>query len=188
MLNKTLFVSLASVAALTGCSSGLLIGEVPTDPAPQIVYLGDIDRVTGKDYLTWKDVPSFGQVPTELQAIGDIGCMQYGIDLRAIGYHPKAKDRKGNEIPGGGFYCSTQFFAGRYGDAPQMINTDDGLVWDLPGSFRAIPESELARANAECQSTNKDLIALGYHPDAKDLNGNKIPNGGFLCAKPLQQY
>ena len=188
MLNKTLFVSLASVAALTGCSSGVLIGEVPADPAPQIVYLGEIDRTSGKDYLTWRDVPSFGKVPAELQSVGDMSCMQYGMDLRAIGYHPKAKDRKGKQIVGGGFYCSTQFLGNMYSKPPQLIQTDTGLDWDSPGSFFSIPESELARGMEQCRTIGDDLIALGYSNEALDLNGNIIPNGGFLCAKPLQQY
>ena len=188
MFHKTIFLPLASIAVLSGCSTGVLIGEVPSDPPPQIVYLGEVDRTTGRDYLTWKDIPSFGNVPSDLKSLGDMSCMQYGMDLRAIGYHPKAKDRKGNEIPGGGFYCSPQFLGASYSNPPQLIETPNGVEWDSPGSFKAISESEQAAADTVCQSTNKELIALGYHQDAKDLNGNKIPNGGFLCVKPLQQY
>lgn len=184
---KSLILISASMT-LAACSTGVLIGDQPSDPAPQIVYLGDKDPQTGKDYLTWRDVPSFGQVPAELVAIGDMSCMQYGMELRAIGYHPKALDRKGKEIPGGGFYCSPFFDSAQYSEAPRLIETSDGVVWDNPGAFNEIPEAEASRGALQCAENGQGQVALGFHPAPLDLDGNLIPNGGFLCAKPLQQY
>jgi hypothetical protein len=97
-------IATALAGAITGCSTGMVIGSSPSDPPPQIAFLGARDG-QGNDYLTWENVSSFGPVPSELKAAGDASCMSVGPGLRAIGYHPRARDRKGNQLPGGGFFC-----------------------------------------------------------------------------------
>jgi hypothetical protein len=100
------FVCATCLLALlvAGCSTAPMIGSAPSDPPPQIAFLGARDG-KGTDYLTWENVSSFGPVPAELQAVGNASCQAVAPSLRAIGYHPQAKDRKGVTLPGGGFFC-----------------------------------------------------------------------------------
>ena len=102
ILNGIILTS--ATLSLNGCSKGVLIGAEPSDPPPAIAFLGARDA-QGNDYLTWRNVSSFGPVPAELQQIGDEACKAVNTSLRASGYHPEAKDRKGNTIPGGGYFC-----------------------------------------------------------------------------------
>ena len=96
-------VLLASL--LGGCASQVvLVGSEPSEPAPQIVFLGARDG-KGTDYLTWENVRSFGPVPAELKEAGDNACRAVSSELRALGYHPEARGRDGNKMPGGGFFC-----------------------------------------------------------------------------------
>lgn len=103
--HRVLLSGLMAAGLLAGCASqGVLIGETPSDPPPQLVFLGARDA-KNQDYLTWENVSSFGQVPPALKAAGDASCMRLGSELRATGYHPHARDRNGREMPGGGFFC-----------------------------------------------------------------------------------
>lgn len=190
------FKSPFALAALTllgslvsGCASqGMVVGEQPSDPPPQIVFLGAHDA-KGVDYLTWENVSSFGQVPPELKAAGDLGCMRIDITLRALGYHPKARNRAGETMDGGGFFCQPPLVATAAVSTtpPKLITRDGQLAWDRPGAFGAIPESQLLRAQQQCQKVDPKSRALGYHPDALGAQGQAIPGGGFLCvqAQPL---
>jgi hypothetical protein len=90
---------------LQGCSMAPLIGAKPSDPPPQIAYLGARDA-KGNEHLTWQNVSSFGPVPTELKSAGDQRCKLLGAGLTALGYHPSAKDQTGKSIQGGGFFCA----------------------------------------------------------------------------------
>ena len=99
-------LAITSLLVLAGCSTGAKIGSAPSDPPPQIAFLGARDA-QGNDYLTWENFGSFGPVPAELQQTGDDACRAISAELRAGGYHPAAKDRKGNTIPGGGYFCQT---------------------------------------------------------------------------------
>jgi len=166
--------------AMTGCvTPAFQVSEEPGEPPPRIAFLGARD-VNGKDYLIWENATSFGRVPAELQSVGDISCMQVGQSLRAEGYHPRAQDRKGNEIPGGGFYCQVQ--ALQSSAPPVMVKAPNGEVsWDKPGNFREIPAPLMYRAMQECAKFIPLSRPIGYHPEARDLNGNNIPGGGFLC-------
>lgn len=99
-------VTLALVLfSLPGCSTAPLIGVKPSDPPPQIAYLGAQDA-KGNEYLTWQNVSSFGVVPDELKSIGNQRCSLLGTNLTALGYHPAAKDQTGKTIQGGGFFCA----------------------------------------------------------------------------------
>jgi|SaaInl6LU_22_DNA_1037377.scaffolds.fasta_scaffold07446_2 hypothetical protein len=103
-------VGVLLVGSLGGCASkGILIGAAPSDPPPQIFFLGARDG-KGNDYLTWENVSSFGPVPPELKQAGDSACRAVSDELRAIGYHPEARGRDGIEITGGGFFCQPVIF------------------------------------------------------------------------------
>lgn len=55
--------------------------------------------------------------------------------------------------------------------------------WNRPSSFAQINPDQKAAGDAACLAARSDLVALGYHPQAQDLNGLVIPGGGYLCAK-----
>ena len=171
--------------ALAGCAAGVRIGEAPSDPAPQIVFMGAKD-VDGIDYLTWRNIPSFGQVPAELQAGGDHSCMNYDLVLRAIGYHPQARGRDGAVLPGGGFYCAVRSTGGYSDDAPQLVEQNGALGWDRPSAFGAVPNDVLVLGQERCGQFGVEPLA--YHPNALILERQPIQDGGFLCLLPEQTH
>lgn len=175
-------ISLFGAVFMTACASqGVLIGEIPSDPPPRVVFLGARDSL-GLDYLAWENVSSFGRVPAALQSIGDVSCMKIGINMRATGYHPKAVDRFGQVMSGGGFYCQLLNLAGAYSSvAPRLTRVDGSLVWDRPGSFGAVPSALLEKGKSQCLQQGSSMKLLGYHPKALDLQGQQIVGGGFLC-------
>lgn len=177
-----LVMPLLGAAMLTGCASqGILIGEAPIDPPPRVVFLGARDA-SGLDYLAWENVSSFGRVPATLKSVGDVSCMKIGINMRATGYHPKALDRFGQVMPGGGFYCQLSNLAGAYSsEAPRLIRLDGQLVWDNPGSFGAVPANMLQKGKIQCLQQGSSMKLLGYHPKALNVDGQQITGGGFLC-------
>ena len=172
----------ALLALLSACASGLIIGEVPAEPAPQIVSLG-VKDAQSQAYLTWENPQSFGKVPADLQPTGDVGCMKLDINLRAVGYHPKARDRSGAQMPCGGYFCQLQILGGLSGQTPRVVLTKGVPGWDKPGAFGAVPASELARGTAICAQNNAKAKPLAYHPAPLDLNGRPMPGGGFLCVE-----
>lgn len=179
---------LVPIMTLVGCSKGVMIGEKPTDPAPQIVFLG-AKNADGDDYLTWKDVPSFGQVPADLTAIGNLSCMQYGLNLRAIGYHPEALDRKGNKIPGGGFFCSAVKGLLEKSSTPQLSDIDGQLTWKNPGAFVSeVPKDKTLEGKQVCSAISETAIALAYSKKALNADGSAIEGGAFLCVEPIEKY
>lgn len=177
--------TLLLAGALSACASqGILIGEKPSDPPPQIVFLGAHDG-KGQDYLTWENVSSFGRVPPELQAAGDLSCMRVEPGLRAVGYHPKAKNRAGQTMVGGGYFCQLSLGStpGYSSEPPRMVLRDGQLTWDRPGAFGAVPAAQTERAVKQCQQFASTAKPLGYHPKALDAQGKVLPEGGFLCAE-----
>ena len=68
-------------------------------------------------------------------------------------------------------------------DTPPRIitNSDKQNVWDNPGLFGPVPANKQAAGASVCTSAGFKK-ALGYHPQAKDVHGNTIPGGGFLCS------
>lgn len=169
--------------ALVGCSTSMRIGDVPTEPAPQIVFLGAKD-IDGADYLTWRDIPSFGQTPAELQALGDYSCMNYELVLRAIGYHPNARDRAGEPIRGGGFFCAVRSTGGYADKPPALVSVDGQVGWDRPTAFGSVPSDRFALGERRCSEFGTSPLA--YHPNARGLDGQPIEGGGFLCRLPEQ--
>lgn len=93
-----LFVTLAMTASVFGCAIAPMPGDQP-DATPPKLFVGE-NNVT-----SWDRPGAFGPVPSELQGKGDALCTAIGFK-KAIGYHPKAEDANGKQIPGGGYYCS----------------------------------------------------------------------------------
>lgn len=177
--HRVLLSGLTAAGLLAGCASqGILIGETPTDPPPQLAFLGARDA-QNHDYLTWENVSSFGQVPATLKAAADISCMRLGLELRATGYHPHARGRDGHEMPGGGFFCQPVLALGYDSVPPQRLSRNGSVVWDRPGAFGPIPSHEMAAAEHECAKQDKKPLA--YHPGALGVDGQPIAGGGFLC-------
>ena len=173
------FLGLSFVIA--GCSHGLLIGEEPSDPPPQLMFLGAKDA-QGREYMTWERVSSFGRVPQALKAAGDITCMKLGMALRAQGYHPRALDANGHPMVGGAYFCQVALTADSP-NPPQIVVRDGVPVWSDPGAFSAVPDKEIDRGIRECARQNAKLRPLGYHPEALDIQGQPISGGGFLCVE-----
>ena len=168
--------------ALLGCASeALLIGEIPSDPPPQIVYLGARDA-KGQEYMTWENVSSFGRVPEQLQAVGDLSCMRNGLALRATGFHPNARDLRGQAVPGGGFFCQLALIKGAQDSQPPRAVLKDGVLgWDRPGAFGPVPEARRLQAEQECSKGGVKAIPLGFHPRPLDVSGQPMVQGGYLC-------
>ena len=177
--HRVLLCGLTAAALLSGCiSTGILIGEKPSDPPPQLAFLGARDA-KNQDYMTWENVSSFGPVPVVLKASADQSCMRLGLELRATGYHPRARDRYGREMAGGGFFCQPNVALGYDRVPPQLENRNGAVLWDRPGAFGAIPESVMTAAIRECAKQNQKPLA--YHPAALSVEGQPIAGGGFLC-------
>lgn len=169
------------VTLLSACSTGVLIGEKPTEPPPQVVFLGAVNE-KGVEYLTWDRPWAFGKVPEELKASGDISCMKTGINMRATGYHPRALDRQGKPTPGGGYFCQVGVLD-KVVAPPRLVERNGQLGWDRPSAFGAIPEAQLSQARLACQQQNPKTKPLGYHPGALDAMGKPMPSGAYLCAE-----
>lgn len=178
---QRLGLGLAMVTLLSACSTGVLIGEKPTEPPPQVVFLGAVNE-KGVEYLTWDRPWAFGKVPEELKVSGDISCMKTGINMRATGYHPRALDRQGRPTAGGGYFCQVGVLD-RLAAAPRLVERNGQLGWDRPSAFGPIPESKLPQARLACQQQNPKTQPLGYHPGALDATGKPMPSGAYLCAE-----
>jgi len=67
---------------------------------------------------------------------------------------------------------------------PRIVIKGEHKTWDNPGAFGPVPESLLVVGARVCASLNTDqtkYIALGYHANALDLEGNRFPTGGYYC-------
>ena len=173
---------LLSCALLSACVSAPTMGEAPDSSAPQLVNSGQKDEA-GKDLLKWDRPGAFGKVSGERKLLGDVACMIARIDLEAIGYHPKAKDVSGAEMPSGGYYCvqkQTQYEPSPV--PPALVRVNGILGWDRPSAFGRVPEDAKVRGNRVCAAASPTLEAIGYHPRAVGENRAAIPGGGFFCA------
>jgi hypothetical protein len=179
---RNLCVISCVATGITGCSTGgLIIGSKYGDPPPQVVFLGARDAA-GKDYLTWDRPWNFGPVPAELQAAGDIGCMRLESSLRAVGYHPRAMNRAGQETPGGGFFCQPQLLPDfSRSEPPRLVMKDGQLGWDRPAAFGPVPASRSEAAAQECTKQNPKAVPLGFHPRPIGADGRPMEQGGYLC-------
>ncbi|MDZ7852534.1 MAG: hypothetical protein U5L98_07760 [Halomonas sp.] len=67
---------------------------------------------------------------------------------------------------------------------PKLIEKGEHPTWNDPGLFGPVPAELQAMGDEVCQSDNY-RHAIGYHPEARDINGSPIPGGGFLCVDEL---
>ena len=69
---------------------------------------------------------------------------------------------------------------------PRLVSGKDGRLWDNPSTFGKVPPGRQAEGDAVCQRADFEH-ATGYHPDARNVNGVKIPRGGFYCVGKRQK-
>lgn len=74
------------------------------------------------------------------------------------------------------------------GATPPRIVVDAGnpqnRVWDNPEAFGPVPFNLEGRAQRVCSQLDTREMrhkAIGYHPAAQNINGQTMPDGGFLC-------
>lgn len=190
-LSRSLSSPLALVLAamLGGCAAVPMMGDKPDGVPPKLAATDKKDPETGRALLDWDRPGAFGKVEGDLKAVGDGACMAARVDLEALGYHPDARNEKGESMPGGGFYC----YPKRIGDkadavAPRLVPSarkgSDGqplLAWDRPGAFGKVPETLQAKGDVACMLASIDLEAIAYHPTAAGPDGQPLPGGGFYC-------
>lgn len=66
---------------------------------------------------------------------------------------------------------------------PQIVASKDDTekrLWDDSSAFGPVPANLQVKGDAICQKATFER-AIGYHPLAKDYNGQTIPGGGYLC-------
>jgi hypothetical protein len=69
-------------------------------------------------------------------------------------------------------------------DAVEVLNKDLGqefITWDNPLLFGPVPANLQASGDVACLRARVDLQAFGFHPRAKDLQGQALPGGGYYC-------
>lgn len=72
-------------------------------------------------------------------------------------------------------------------DPPYMVKcAENKTCWNAGAQFRPVPAELQAKGDKICRTSNKYSRnkwpnAIGWHPDAKDINGKKMPGGGFKC-------
>jgi hypothetical protein len=182
--NKALSSRLAFVfysLAFTPCAISQSINESPAADPPQLVPSGERDK-SGRELLTWDRPEAFGKVPADKRILGNATCLTASADLEAIGYHPRAKDRSGREMPGGGFFCAVKADGDRPAATPPRLTQINGIVgWDNPAAFGAVPADLKARGDAICRKAGSNLEAIAYHPQARGTQNEAIFGGGFFC-------
>ena len=71
-------------------------------------------------------------------------------------------------------------------DAPQLIMRDGIRVWNNPGAFGPVPKDQYERGVKVCSAmTTREatFVPIGYHPKAKDNQGDEYQGGGFFCVQ-----
>lgn len=168
-------------AILGGCASAPQIGEASDSNPPQLTATGERDK-SGRELLTWDRPGAFGKVPADKKVLGNAACLLARVDLEAIGYHPRAKDGAGKEMPGGGFFCAIKAHGDKPSDTPpRLVRTNAVLGWDNPAAFGAVPTDVKSRGDAICRQAGAQLEAVGYHPQARNEQNTPIVGGGFFC-------
>ena len=92
------------MAFTTACSNTGLSTSTSSAMDKVVPYLAKSNTSIQPDGVSWANSKAFHSVPGQLQAKGNQVCQRYNFDA-AVGYHPEAKDLKGNLIPGGGYLC-----------------------------------------------------------------------------------
>lgn len=63
----------------------------------------------------------------------------------------------------------------------QMSGADEVVAWDNPLFFGPVPATLQMAGDIACMRARVDLHAIGYHPKARDLQGNELVGGGYYC-------
>jgi len=100
------YATLAMGILLVGCAQQP--GNKQGDEAPQLLKINH--KVDNKDVerLVWENAQSFGPIPARLAEKAERTCTALNTEQRhwrATGYHAKARDIAGKQLPGGGFFC-----------------------------------------------------------------------------------
>ncbi|PPC75170.1 hypothetical protein C4K68_21245 [Pokkaliibacter plantistimulans] len=98
---RFLFATFVASTLLGGCA--VQVGKHPSDTPPRLMT----DPKDGTSQI-WDRPTAFGPVPAELMMDAKAECATLDTDkvhYKAIGYHPHAMDAKGQEFPGGGYFC-----------------------------------------------------------------------------------
>ena len=68
-------------------------------------------------------------------------------------------------------------------EAPKLITDKDSgePAWDSPSKFGPVPKELQAVGDEACANVNKKLKAIGFHPNAVNLQGEKLAGGGYYC-------
>lgn len=180
-------ISVAMITAFSLSNAVAQVGAKPDATPPQLVLSGQKDK-DNRELHTWDRPGAFGKITGQQKVLGDMACMVARIDLEAIGYHPKAKDASGAEMPGGGYFCALK----SHGDqpaaiAPRLVIVNGILGWDRPSAFGLVPKALRANGQQICARAGSNLEAIAYHPTARDLQNNLIEGGGFFCAPTKPQ-
>ena len=93
---------------LSGCAQQP--GNKQGDEAPRLLKISE--KVDGKqvERLVWENAQSFGPIPARLAEKAERTCTALNSEQRhwrATGYHAKARDVDGKQLPGGGFFCAS---------------------------------------------------------------------------------
>jgi hypothetical protein len=181
------YVAMVMTTALCAGGASAQVGAKPDANPPQLVLSGQKDK-DNRELHTWDRPGAFGKVTGQQKVLGDMACMIARIDLEAIGYHPKAKDASGAEMPGGGYFCAQK----SHGDqpaatAPRLVMVNGILGWDRPSAFGLVPKALKSNGQQVCARAGSNLEAIAYHPTARDLQNNLIEGGGFFCAPKGQR-
>lgn len=179
--------SVAMTAALSVGHVAAQVGAKPDANPPQLVFSGQKDK-DSRELLMWDRPGAFGKVAGQQKVAGDVACMMARVDLEALGYHPKARDAAGAEMPGGGYFCTPK----SHGDqpaalAPRLVIINGVLGWDRPSAFGLVPKAMKSNGQQICARAGNNLEAIAYHPTARDVQNNLIEGGGFFCAPKAQR-
>lgn len=99
MNNCKPYIVLVLAVGLTACTHAA-IGKKPADQAPRLI--------STSEGVAWSSIAAFGPVPANLQLKGDAVCRKGmgSLNATAVGYHPRALDKAGQMMVGGGYLCS----------------------------------------------------------------------------------
>lgn len=89
--------------------------------------------------------------------------------LSACSISPKMGEAPADQPP--------QLVAGTERDASGRVI----YQWDRPSAFGKLDGERKVLGDAACLMGRPDLEALGYHPKAKDEQGQPIQGGGYFC-------
>ena len=202
---KKLFSGVA-ILLLSACSTINQDAYVVGWPEMQITrhesYLGEIN------YQCWGYLPLW----QKLMGAVSFGCTVYDLDKKtcdiytAPGSSQNIIDHeeahcKGGDHNGGDLQEVFDHWLDvhnkpniRQSTTPPQLITDpenkQNIIWDNASKFGPVPDSVMAKALELCGNRNLSrdpMTPVGYHAFAKDLQGKRFMEGGFLCGLKKDQ-